>query len=119
MTAKKKESVSADSKLAQPVVQKYVLKLYVTGMTMRSRAAISNIQKLLDKHLKDKYELEIIDIYQQPELAKSEQLIAAPTLVKKLPLPLRRLIGDMSSPDRILAALAVKPSGNGNKQVGQ
>lgn len=90
---------------------KYVLKLYVTGMTPRSRAAISNIKKMCEEHLKDRYELEIIDIYQQPELAKSEQLIAAPTLIKKLPLPLRRLIGDMSEPERILVALAVKPEG--------
>ena len=91
---------------------KYVLKLYVTGMTPRSRAAIKNIKDMCEKHLKDRYELEIVDIYQQPELAKSEQLIAAPTLVKKLPLPLRRLIGDMSQSERILVALAIKPETN-------
>jgi circadian clock protein KaiB len=94
---------------------KFVLKLYVTGMTPKSRLAIRNVQKLLDEHIPGSYELDIVDIYQQPELARANQLIAAPTLIKQLPLPLRRLIGDMSSPDRILAALAVKPTGNGAK----
>jgi circadian clock protein KaiB len=66
---------------------------------------------MCEEHLKDQYELEVIDIYQQPELAKAEQLIAAPTLIKKLPLPLRRLIGDMSQSERILVALPLKPEG--------
>jgi circadian clock protein KaiB len=90
---------------------KYVLKLYVTGLTPRSRLAIKNVRELLEAHLPGMYELEIVDIYQQPELAKANQLIAAPTLIKQLPLPLRRLIGDMSKPDRILAALAAVPAG--------
>ncbi len=105
-----------NSKLSSKIIQpgadgQYILKLYVTGMTPRSRAAIKNIKKMCEEHLKDRYELEVIDIYQQPELAKTEQLIAAPTLVKKLPLPLRRLIGDMSQSERFLIALALKPEG--------
>ena len=88
----------------------FVLKLYVSGMTPRSRRAIENLQKLCEEHLLDGYDLEIIDIYQQPGLAKSAQIVAAPTLVKSLPLPLRRVIGDLSNPGRILLVLGVVPA---------
>src|SRR5512134_1175503 len=82
--------------------EKYVLRLYVTGMTPRSTTAIENIKNICEEHLRDRYELEIIDVYQQPVLAKGEQIIAAPTLIKELPLPLRRFIGDMSQAEKIL-----------------
>jgi len=88
----------------------FVLKLYVSGMTPCSRRAIENLQKLCEEHLLDGYDLEIIDIYQQPGLAKSAQIVAAPTLVKSLPLPLRRVIGDLSNPGRILLVLGVVPA---------
>jgi circadian clock protein KaiB len=87
---------------------KYVLRLYVTGMTPKSTRAIANVQELCKKHLAGRYELEVIDIYQQPKLAKGEQIIAAPTLIKKLPLPLRRLIGDMSDTERFLVGIDLK-----------
>ncbi len=89
--------------------RKYVLRLYVTGTTPRSVSAIRNIRKICDEHLKGAYDLEVIDIYQQPVLAKGEQIIAAPTLVKKLPLPLRKFIGDMSNTERILLGLDFRP----------
>ena len=89
--------------------RKYVLRLYVTGTTPRSVSAIRNIRKICDEHLKGAYDLEVIDIYQQPVLAKGEQIIAAPTLLKKLPLPLRRFIGDMSNTEQILLGLDVRP----------
>ncbi len=85
--------------------EKYVLRLYVTGMTPKSINAIENIRKICEENLKGRYELEVIDIYQQPEHAKKEQIIAAPTLIKKLPLPLRKFIGDMSNKDKILVGL--------------
>ncbi len=88
--------------------EKYVLRLYVTGLTPRSTKAIQNIRKICEENLKGRYELEIVDIYQQPEFAKNEQIIAAPTLIKKLPLPLRKLIGDMSDKERILVGLDLK-----------
>ena len=88
----------------------FVLKLYISGMTPRSRRAIDNLQRLCEKHLLDGYDLEIIDIYQQPGLAKSAQIVAAPTLIKALPLPLRRVIGDLSDPGRILLVLGVLPA---------
>jgi circadian clock protein KaiB len=86
----------------------YVLRLYVTGMTPKSTQAIANIRELCKKHLAGRYELEVIDIYQQPELSREEQIIASPTLIKKLPLPLRRLIGDMSDTDRFLVGIDLK-----------
>ena len=95
--------------LALEADRKYVLRLYVTGTTPKSVTAITNIRKICDEHLKGAYDLEVIDIYQQPVLAKGEQIIAAPTLLKKLPLPLRRFIGDMSNTEKILLGLDFRP----------
>ncbi|MBA4150719.1 MAG: thiol-disulfide isomerase [Verrucomicrobia bacterium] len=90
--------------------ERYVLRLYISGITPRSTAAIERIRHICEKHLEGRYELEIIDIYQQPSLAKGEQIIAAPTLIRKLPLPLRRVIGDMSNEDRVLVGLDLRPN---------
>jgi circadian clock protein KaiB len=92
--------------------EKYVLRLYVTGMTPKSIVAIENIRKICEENLKGRYELEVVDIYQQPDYAKKEQIIAAPTLIKKLPLPLRKFIGDMSDKDKILVGLNLVPKDN-------
>ena len=89
--------------------KKYLLRLYVAGATPKSTQAIVNIKKICEEHLKGRYDLEVIDIYQQPVLAKGEQIIAAPTLIKKLPLPLRRFIGSMADTERVLVGLDVKP----------
>ncbi len=86
----------------------YVLRLYVAGATPNSLRAIENIRKICAEHLKGGFDLEIIDIYQQPLLAKEGQIIAAPTLIKELPLPLRRLIGDLSQTERILLGLDLR-----------
>jgi circadian clock protein KaiB len=90
----------------------YLLRLYVTGTTAKSMRAIENVRWLCEEHLAGDYALEVVDVYQQPELAAREQLFAAPTLVKRLPLPLRRLVGDMSNHARVLAGLGlvVRPS---------
>jgi circadian clock protein KaiB len=95
--------------LAQQTSERYVLKLYVAGITPRSSQAIQNVTDLCEKHLHGRYELQIVDIYQQPTLAKGEQIIAAPTLIKKLPLPLRRLIGSMASEEKMLVGLDLQP----------
>ncbi len=87
----------------------YEFTLYITGMTERSRAAVENVKKLCEENLKGRYELEIIDLYQQIGKAKEAQIIAAPTLLKKLPPPLKKFIGDMSSTERILVGLNIKP----------
>ena len=87
--------------------QHYVLRLYVTGVTPASTRAIGNIKCICEEHLKGRYELEVIDIFQQPTLAKGDQIIAAPTLIKALPLPLRRFIGDLSNTEGVLLGLDV------------
>jgi circadian clock protein KaiB len=86
-------------------VERYVLRLYVTGMTSRSARAVKNLRAICDEYLEGRYDLEVIDIYQQPVLTKGEQIIAAPTLIKKLPLPMRRILGDMSNRERVLLGL--------------
>ena len=88
--------------------EQYVLRLYVTGMTPRSIRAVENVRAICEEHLQGRYDLEVIDIYQQPTLAEGEQIIAAPTLIKKLPLPLRKVIGDMSSTERVLVGLDLR-----------
>lgn len=85
----------------------YILRLFVAGMTPNSQRAIDNIQKICEAYLLGRYELEIIDIYQQPIFAKEGQIVAAPTLVRELPLPLRKFIGDLSQTDKILAGLEI------------
>jgi circadian clock protein KaiB len=89
--------------------EEYVLRLYVTGMTARSKRAIQNIKKICEDHLKGRYDLEVIDIYREPVLARGDQIVATPTLVKRLPIPLRRFIGDMSEAERILLGLDLRP----------
>lgn len=89
----------------------FVLRLYVSGMTPRSRQAIDNIRRLCEEHLPGRHDLEIIDIYQQPAQAKNGQVIAAPTLVKSLPLPVRKVIGDMADPGRVMLVLGIAPAG--------
>ncbi len=86
----------------------YVLRLYITGTTPQSIRAVANVKTICEEHLHGSYELEVIDLYQQPKLAKGEQIIAAPTLIKKLPLPLRRIIGDMSKAERVLVGLDLR-----------
>ena len=87
---------------------RYVLRLYVTGMTPNSIRAIENLRAICDEYLADRYDLEIIDIYQHPVLMQGEKIIAAPTLIKKLPEPLRHLVGDMSDRERVLLGLDLK-----------
>jgi len=89
---------------------RYVLTLYITGATPQSTSAILNIKRVCEEQLEGRYELEVVDIYQQPALAQSEQIVAAPTLIKKLPLPLRRLVGNMSNEEGVLAGLGLSPS---------
>jgi circadian clock protein KaiB len=97
---RKQSSVSEDSH--------YVLRLYVTGQTPRSLQSVENLQRLCEKHLPGRFDLQVIDIYQQPALAAEGQIIAAPTLVKAMPLPLRRLVGDFSDANRVVLGLDLK-----------
>jgi len=86
---------------------KYILRLYVTGSTGRSLRAVYNLKKLCEEHLPDEYDLEVIDIYNDPAAAREAQVVAAPTLVKKLPLPIRKFVGDLSDTQKILVGLDI------------
>jgi circadian clock protein KaiB len=88
----------------------YTLRLYITGMTPRSARAIANLREICETHLKGRYQLEVIDIYQQPEKARDGQVLATPTLIKLLPQPLRRIVGDLSRKERILLGLDLLPA---------
>lgn len=87
---------------------KYILRLYVAGQTTKSVRAISNLKRICEEYLSDRYELEVIDLYQQPQLAEGDQIIAVPTLIKELPEPLRRVIGDLSDTEKVLVGLDLK-----------
>jgi circadian clock protein KaiB len=97
-----------------PETAEYVLHLYITGATPNSTRAVRNIKEICELHLKGRYELIIVDIYQQPALAQQEQLIGIPTLVKKRPGLIRRLVGDLSNRERVLAALGLTPPSDSN-----
>jgi circadian clock protein KaiB len=84
---------------------RYILRLYVTGSSHRSLQAVYNLKKICEEYLPDDYDLEVIDIYKDPAAAREEQIIAAPTLVKKLPQPIRKFVGDMSNTEKILVGL--------------
>jgi len=87
---------------------RYILKLYVAGQSPKSVNAIANIKNICEEYLHGRYELEVIDLYQQPQLALGEQIIAVPTLIRKIPPPLRRIIGDLSNTERVLVGLDLR-----------
>jgi len=95
-------------KLSELKGGKYILRLYITGASSRSASAIENLKKICEENLEGRYELEVIDLFQNPHMAKDEQIIAVPTLIKKLPLPFRRIIGDMSNMEKVLMGLDLK-----------
>ncbi len=107
-TRQKKTNKDWDKQASKRKDEEYVLRLYVTGQTPKSVHAIANIKAICEEHLQGRYDLQVIDIYQRPGLAKDEQILAAPTLIKKLPLPLRRLVGDLSKTDRVLLGLDLR-----------
>ena len=105
LAAEKKQSASH----SRPA--KYVLRLYISGSTSKSALAVENIKRICEQHLKNRYDLEVIDIYQQPNLARDEQIVAVPTLIKRLPPPVRRLIGDLSNVKKVLFGLDLRNAG--------
>ncbi len=107
---KKQKEIKISTGLFEEAVKndgrdKYILRLYVAGSTVQSSRAVENIKFICEQHLNGKYDLEVIDLYQKPGLAKGEQIIAAPTLVKELPPPLRRIIGNLSNEREVLVGL--------------
>jgi circadian clock protein KaiB len=111
-------TASFEQALANDRQERYVLRLFVSGMTASSLRAIQNIKRICREHLAGRVDLEVIDVYQQPGLGKSEQIVAAPTLIKKLPLPLRRFIGDLSDRDKVLLGLNVSVEDTGASESG-
>jgi circadian clock protein KaiB len=92
----------------------YLLRLYVAGSTPQSQRAIANIKQICERHLAGRFDLEVIDIYQRPQLTAGAQIVAVPTLIKQLPLPLRRFVGDLANMERVLVGLDLQsPSGGG------
>lgn len=91
--------------------KQFVLKLYITGRTPRSERAIRNLQHICDNELQGRYEIDIIDVLERPQLAEDERILATPTLIKELPPPLRRIIGDLSDTDKVLLGLDISTSG--------
>lgn len=104
-TKAKSSTDKFDLTISGTTKENYILRLYITGTTYRSTLAITNLKKICDEYLEGRYDLEVIDLYKKPSLAKDEQIIAAPTLIKKLPLPFRRIIGDMSDKEKVLMGL--------------
>lgn len=107
-TKLKSSTEEFDMTMSEQDKDKYILRLYITGTTSRSVLAITNLKKICEEYLEGQYELEVIDLYQKPHFAKNEQIIAAPTLIKRLPLPFRRIIGDMSNEEKVLIGLDLK-----------
>lgn len=90
-------------------MNKYLLKLYVTGQTACSQRAIANLRRICDEDLGDKYQMVVIDVLERPELAEDERILATPTLIKEVPPPLRRIIGDLSDRERVILDLDLRP----------
>ncbi|UOQ66054.1 circadian clock KaiB family protein [Hymenobacter volaticus] len=88
------------------------LRLYVAGQTAKSVAAIANLKKYCAQHLQGRYQLEVIDLLVNPQLAEGDQILAIPTLVRKVPVPIRKIIGDLSNEERVLVGLDIRPAGN-------
>ena len=92
-----------------PAIRKgYDLKLYVAGQGPKSLAALANLRRVCEQHLAGKYRIQVIDLTKNPQLARGDQILAVPTLVRKLPMPLRRIIGDLSNTDKLLVGLDLK-----------
>jgi circadian clock protein KaiB len=118
-TRSRKPAKSSPSRKAaerQEVSESWTMRLYVAGQTARSTAAIANLRRICDEYLPDLYQIEIIDLLRNPELARADQIVAVPTLVRKLPEPLRRIIGDLSATERVLINLDLhKSKDHGNR----
>jgi circadian clock protein KaiB len=106
--ARKRSASGTQKKAAKRSGSRYALRLYITGQTPRSLQSVENLRALCDKYIPNKFDLEVVDIYQQPAMAAAGQIIAAPTLIKSMPLPLRRLVGDFSDQNRVILGLDIR-----------
>jgi circadian clock protein KaiB len=112
--ARSESAAGQDTSLSDDATApEYVLRLYVSGQTPRSIIAIENMRKICAEFLSDRYTLDVIDIYKNPEACREQQIVAAPTLIKALPHPLRRIIGDLSNTQKVLVGLDLRPRADG------
>jgi circadian clock protein KaiB len=100
-----------DSSMTEVDTSVWELRLYIAGETEKSKAALANLQAICDEHLPGRYQVEVVDLLKNPQLAKGDQIIALPTLVRKLPNPMRKIIGDLSNTERTLVGLQIRPAG--------
>ena len=105
------KSLASEETVVQLDPDVWELRLYVAGQTAKSVAAIANLQRICDEHLPGRYKIEVVDLLKQPQLARGDQIIALPTLVRKLPNPMRKIIGDLSNTEKTLVGLQIRPAG--------
>ena len=113
MTKTRPSTAAFETAVERAGAERYELRLYIAGTTAASSKSVENLRGICEEYLKGRYELTVIDVFQQPVLAKDEQIIAVPTLIKKLPAPLRRIVGDLSNEHRVLVGLDLKPKEHG------
>ncbi len=89
--------------------ERWELKLYIAGQTSKSEKAIANLRRICEDHLEGRYSIEVVDLLENPNIAKEDQIVAIPTLIRQLPPPLKKIIGDLSKSDRVLVGLEIKP----------
>ncbi len=104
------ETIEQESESLNTESNKYILRLYVAGQTPKSITAFNNLKKLCEEHMAGKYRIEVVDLLKNPQLAKGDQIFAIPTLVRRLPPPLRKIIGDLSNTERVLVGLDLRPA---------
>lgn len=113
MTKKTARKTTAKKAPKPPPKDLWILRLYIAGETERARAALQNLEKICKEHLAGKYRLEVVDLTKTPALASGDQVLAVPTLVRRLPPPVKKIIGDLSNTERVLVGLNLKPAGGG------
>ena len=104
MTAAKSKAPKAETE-----DEKYILRLYVAGQTPKSMAAFANLKRICEEHMKGRYQIEVVDLLVNPSLSKDDQILALPTLVRRLPAPIKKIIGDLSNTERVLVGLDIRP----------
>ncbi|MES1174751.1 MAG: circadian clock KaiB family protein [Myxococcales bacterium] len=109
MSTAKSSTAAFETAAKRAAGERYELRLYIAGTTAASSRSVENLRAICEEHLKGRYELLVVDVFQQPTLAKDAQIIAVPTLIKKLPAPIRRIVGDLSNEQRVLVGLDLKP----------
>jgi circadian clock protein KaiB len=105
----KENNKETKARYTKPKEEKWELRLYIAGNTAKSMTALANLRKYCEEHLPDQYTLEIIDLLVQPQLAAGDQIFAIPTLVRKMPVPIRKIIGDLSNEEKVLVGLNLRP----------